>query len=114
MLKAYLEGDCARLHVPHETHAVELRAPHLHLSLPVVGGGQGADDKARPVLLERPLQQDAPDEGDRLDGLAQAHLVREDDVRVGPPAFFSSFYEETIVEYQKRWGGGGGNVTDCR
>lgn len=30
--------------------------------------------------------EDAAHEGDGLDGLAEAHLVREDHVGVGPPA----------------------------
>lgn len=82
----YLESHGARLDVPHEANTVELRAPHLHLPLPVVRGGQGTDDEHGPIFRRGPLVEDAADEGEGLDGLAEPHLVREDDVGVGPPA----------------------------
>lgn len=81
----HLEGHRARLDVAHKSYAVELRAPALHFPLPVLRGRQRADDEARAVLFQGSLQQDAPHECDGLDGLAQPHLVGEDDIGIRPP-----------------------------
>jgi hypothetical protein len=61
--------------------------PELELSLPVDerGQGNGDDEGASAVAL---LVQRV-EEGDGLDGFAQAHLVGQDDVRVPAPAVAS-------------------------
>ena len=54
--------------------------PRAELPLPVGDGGQRGDDEEGPP---NPHAEDLVEEGDGLDGLPQAHLIRQDAVFSG-------------------------------
>ena len=64
-------GDVAQVH-----HHVHVRRPQLDLALPGGERGQGHHQQKGPVQLV--LLEQVAEEGDGLDGLAQAHLVCQD------------------------------------
>ena len=78
-----LPDDHARVLVAHVGDHVELRGPEGKLSLPVDEGGQRHSDEERSSAVA--LLVEGVKEGDGLDGLAEAHLVGEDDVGVVAP-----------------------------
>ncbi len=78
-----LPDDHAGVLVAHVGDDVELGGPEGELPLPVDEGGEGDGDEEGAAGVA--LLVEGVEEGDGLDGLAEAHLVGEDDVGVVGP-----------------------------
>ncbi|RNA41345.1 hypothetical protein BpHYR1_050425 [Brachionus plicatilis] len=75
--------DGARLLSAQVRDHVHVGRPLFELALPIDQGGEGHGDQKGPARVV--LFEERVDEGDRLDGLAQAHFVGQDDVgALGP------------------------------
>jgi len=93
-----LSDDDAVVLVADIGHHVELGGPEGELPLPVDEGGEGHGDEEGAAAMS--LLEERVEEGDGLDGLAEPHLVCQDDVFAVAPGVAGTGYSLQLVGVQ--------------